>query len=318
MCPLPPHNREKGWLRRHWESLQNHFTPPNPENRALPIRRQLIPPRRDQNSVGKRERKVNQPQTERHAWVSRWYGARSTPTTYMYGGRVLSDSAFWGSSAVVSGNGLAVGCVCVRTDLVEDPECFSNFLLAVCVLHFPCHHGQKLREINGAIAWREIERHQSGNLSPKENFSRVLSSAFTRVIHLSRSLIPSAARQQGNEETGGQMNYTRSDRTKLPISASLLERLWYQMAKEHTVSVHLVNHVLQLRFRWILTWSRTTISRLTGVAQWKLSATVGATNTYPTIAWLCPTLWLWSFHRHPCRIRKRLPWTLQRSQSDMA
>lgn len=37
--------------------------------------------------------------------------------------------------------------------LVEYPEGFTDLLLTVCVLHFSGHHGQELREVNGAIAW---------------------------------------------------------------------------------------------------------------------------------------------------------------------
>lgn len=36
--------------------------------------------------------------------------------------------------------------------LVEDSESFSDLLLAVCIFHFPGHHGQELREVNCTVA----------------------------------------------------------------------------------------------------------------------------------------------------------------------
>merc|ERR1719440_2210824 len=35
---------------------------------------------------------------------------------------------------------------------VKDFECFHDLFLRVRILHLPCHHGKKLREVNGAIA----------------------------------------------------------------------------------------------------------------------------------------------------------------------
>lgn len=42
----------------------------------------------------------------------------------------------------------------VQTYLIKDSECLPDLLLAVCVLHLPRHHRQKLREINGPVALR--------------------------------------------------------------------------------------------------------------------------------------------------------------------
>lgn len=36
--------------------------------------------------------------------------------------------------------------------LVKDTECFSDLLLAVCVLHLPRHHGQELWEVYRSIS----------------------------------------------------------------------------------------------------------------------------------------------------------------------
>lgn len=41
----------------------------------------------------------------------------------------------------------------IQAYLIKDPECLSDLLLTVSVLHLPCHHCQELREVNGTIAW---------------------------------------------------------------------------------------------------------------------------------------------------------------------
>lgn len=38
--------------------------------------------------------------------------------------------------------------------LVKYPESLTNLLLAVSVLHFPGHHGQKLWEVDGSISYK--------------------------------------------------------------------------------------------------------------------------------------------------------------------
>ncbi len=43
--------------------------------------------------------------------------------------------------------------------LIKNTESFSDLLLAVCVLHLSCHHGQELRKVYSSITWLKSKVH---------------------------------------------------------------------------------------------------------------------------------------------------------------
>ncbi len=43
--------------------------------------------------------------------------------------------------------------------LIKNTERFSDLLLAVCVLHLSCHHGQELRKVYSSITWLKSKVH---------------------------------------------------------------------------------------------------------------------------------------------------------------